>query len=349
MTQEIYPPNYGMYKEPSVWVPVHKDATITVKKPAAIVVSNIFLLLAVVCVLAGIIIYFVTCNGFFDYIVRLFTVLLPWLIGGIVCLCLYVFFQSRRQVQAWNVMENYPLSFASARQEYGITGNLSTAFFGNKVDKGKLGEATTASILQTILKMFPEARLLNGIKNPATESSDIDHLLLVRDFLFVIDSKCWDVHSVAWGGHEEVVIDGGAQEPREISIQLQAQDIRALFPDRRVIGIVVFHRPDGSLVRVENSSWMLGGCVALNARDLIPVILGQINSYPVREGMLEVSALSFFFKMLQGSVQGRPAEDQRAILTRQSYLAQNPVELDIAYSNGEIDGDTYWRLKGHSG
>ena len=349
MTQEIYPPNYGMYKEPSAWAPVHKDATITVEKPSAIVVSIIFLVLTVVCVLAGIIIYFVSCNGFFDYIVHLFTVLLPWLISGIICFGLCVFLDSRQHVQAWKVMKNYPLTFASARQVYGITGNLSTAFFGNTVDKGKLGEATTASILQTILKMFPEARLLNGVKNPATESSDIDHVLLVRDFLFVIDSKCWDVHSVAWGGHEEVIIDGGTQEPREISIQLQAQNIRALFPDRQVIGIVVFHRPDGALVRVENSSWMLGGCVALNARDLIPVILGQINSYPVREGMLEVSALSFFFKLLQGPIEGRPVEDQKTILARESSLAQNPVELDIAYSNGEIDGDTYWRLKGHSG
>lgn len=265
-------------------------------------------------------------------------------------MCLFAFFQNRRQVQAWNVMEKYPLSFASARQEYGITGNLSSAFFGNTVEKGKLGEDRTAQILSdAILRMFPEARLLNGIKNPATESSDIDHVLLVRDYLFVIDSKCWDVHSVAWGGHEEVVIDGGAQEPREISIQLQTQNIREVFPDRQVIGIVVFHRPDGELIRVENSSWMLGGCVALNARDLVPVILGQINNYPFMEGMLEVSAMSFFFKWLQGSVEGRPVEDQKAILTRQSYLAQNPVELDIAYSNGEIDGDTYWRLKGYSG
>lgn len=93
MSQEIYPPDYGIYKEPSVWVPVHKDATITVKKPSAIVVGNIFLLLAVVCLLAGIILYFVTCNGFFDYIVHLFTVLLPWIIGGIICLCLFAFFK----------------------------------------------------------------------------------------------------------------------------------------------------------------------------------------------------------------------------------------------------------------
>lgn len=349
MSQEIYPPNYGMYKEPSAWVPVHKDATITVEKPSAIVVSNIFLVLTVVCVLAGIIIYFVSCNGFFDYILHLFTVLLPWLIGGIICFGFCILLYSRQHVQAWKIMENYPLSFASARQEYGVTGDLPTALFGNRVDKGKLGEATTASILQTILKMFPEARLLNGIKNPATEFSDIDHVLLVRDFLFVIDSKCWDVHSVAWRGYEEVIIDGGAQEPRDISIQRQAQGIREIFPDRKVIGIVVIHRPDGALVRVENSSWMLGGCVALNARDIIPVILGQINSYHFREGMLEVSALSFFLKLLQGSVEGRPVEDQKAILTRQSYLAQNPVELDIAYSNGEIDGDTYWRLKGNSG
>lgn len=123
---------------------------------------------------------------------------------------------------------------------------------------GAEGEAWTAlDIHRRFADDHPEVVVAHSLSIPGS-TADIDHLVVIGDHMTVIDSKVWSSKR-RWG-----LVDGDNGPPLAVSVdkdngdtsslgyfpvtvEWQADQIRAMFPEHTVDGVLCVHGLDDSL------------------------------------------------------------------------------------------------------
>ncbi|WP_237194492.1 nuclease-related domain-containing protein [Rothia nasimurium] len=163
------------------------------------------------------------------------------------------------------------------QQEFGDPGaNLSIARFGERAIAGREGEQRTAEIIrENILKMYPAARLINGISWPGTESADIDHALLIGESIILIDSKLYQPGQYYWDG-KQLFRNGTQLEPFKVADALQA--VKTIFPKNHISAAVVLHSTTGTDLSIELGKNSFPFPPALTANQLTDFLRNQASS-----------------------------------------------------------------------
>lgn len=126
---------------------------------------------------------------------------------------------------------------------------------------GAEGEGWTALALQVFAERHPEVVVAHSLSVPGS-SADIDHAVVIGDHITVIDSKLWSsnrkYHVLE---HDSSVVasfvpddEGRVQSFKHfpISTNWQTDQVRAMFADHVVIGVLCVHGHDGHLPAVAN-------------------------------------------------------------------------------------------------
>jgi hypothetical protein len=125
--------------------------------------------------------------------------------------------------------------------------DLSVARFGDNAKIGIEGEQRTARLIaESVLPGIPSARLINGLRWPGTEHSDIDHAVIAGNRIALIDSKMW-ADGNYWWDNKRLFRNG--KEMTALKLGAAVEAMRYAYPNCHIEGWVVVHSPSGKLNR----------------------------------------------------------------------------------------------------
>lgn len=168
----------------------------------------------------------------------------------------------------------------SQMDTFGRAGQLADAIdkFGREnIEKGILGEKTTAKMFNVFPTYIPGAKVFHGLRFPTARGdspADVDHAVLVGRRLALVDSKMWKEAHYAWdqdGDIQEQYPDGSTRY-RQTNFPAAVAGYAKKFPHLEVFGWILVHPANGRPERLSTDNTYARNTYIMPAEQTIETI-----------------------------------------------------------------------------